>query len=77
MITAAQIREARELLQWTPWYLAQVARVRLSVIQKAEASEGDPAITSAHREAIQRALEEAGIEFTNGGEPGVKLRKQG
>jgi hypothetical protein len=26
-------------------------------------------------DAIRRALEAAGVEFTNGGEPGVKLRK--
>ena len=25
--------------------------------------------------AIRTALEQAGVEFTNGGEPGVKLRK--
>jgi hypothetical protein len=25
--------------------------------------------------AIQRVLEDAGVEFTNGDEPGVKLRK--
>jgi hypothetical protein len=25
--------------------------------------------------AIQRALEDAGVEFTNGDEPGVKLKK--
>ncbi len=59
MITGAQIREARELLQWTPWYLAQVARVRLSAVQRAEASEGESAIAPTHREAIQRVLEEA------------------
>ncbi len=76
MITGAQIREARELLQWTPWYLAQVARVRLSAIQKAEACEGEPAITLMNRDAIQRVLEEAGVEFTNGDQPSVKLKKQ-
>ena len=76
MITGAQIRKARELLQWTPWYLAQVARVRLSAVQRAEASEGEPVIAPAHREAIQRVLEEAGIEFIEGDEPGVNLRKQ-
>jgi predicted transcriptional regulator len=27
-----------------------------------------------HLEAIRRALEAAGVEFTNGGEPGVKLK---
>ncbi|RYF13204.1 MAG: transcriptional regulator, partial [Oxalobacteraceae bacterium] len=26
--------------------------------------------------AIRAALEAAGVEFTNGGEPGVKLRRQ-
>ena len=77
MITGAQIREARELLQWTPWYLAQVARVRLSAIQRAEACEGEPTITSEVQEAIQRALEAAGIEFTNGGELGVRLKGKG
>ena len=76
MITGAQIREARELLQWTQWYLAQRARVRLSAIQKAEACESEPTISLVFQEAIQRVLEEAGVEFTNGGEPGVKLRKQ-
>jgi len=29
----------------------------------------------ANNAAIQRALEEAGVIFINGGEPGVKLRK--
>jgi hypothetical protein len=28
-------------------------------------------------EAIQRALETAGVEFTNGDEPGVKLKAKG
>ena len=75
MITGVQISEARELLQWTPWHLAQVARVRLSAIQRAEACEGEPTITSEVQEAIQRALEEGGVEIANGGEPGVKLRR--
>jgi hypothetical protein len=26
--------------------------------------------------AIQRALEEAGVEFTNGEQPGVRMRKK-
>jgi hypothetical protein len=32
-------------------------------------------VAEAAVQAIQRALEAAGIEFTNGDEPGVKLRK--
>ncbi len=76
MITGAQIREARELLQWTQWYLAQRARVRLSAIQKAEACEGEPTISLVFQEAIQRALEEAGVEFPNGDQPSVKLKRK-
>ena len=45
-------------------------------IQKAEACEGEPAITLMNRDAIQRVLEEAGVKFTNGDQPSVKLKKQ-
>lgn len=37
----------------------------------------DPLSTNiATVEAVQRALESAGIEFTNGDQPGVRLRKK-
>jgi hypothetical protein len=32
-------------------------------------------VSSEAAASLQRALEAAGVEFTNGGEPGVKLRK--
>jgi hypothetical protein len=38
-----------------------------------ESGDADPKTSTLS--TIQRALEDAGIEFTNGGEPGVKLRK--
>ncbi len=77
MITGSQIREARRLLDWERKVLAKRAKVQITTIARAEASEGEPAITIAHRDAIQRALEAAGVEFIpeNGGELGVRLRK--
>jgi ribosome-binding protein aMBF1 (putative translation factor) len=76
-ITGAQIREARQLLDWQPRDLAKRAKLQTSTIERAEASEGEPAITIAHRNAIQTAFEAAGVELIpeNGGGPGVRLRK--
>ena len=76
MITGAQMREARALLGWSRSHLARLAKVRPATIQRAEASEGEAAITLAHESAIRSLLEEAGVEFTNGDQPGVRLRKQ-
>ncbi len=76
MITGAQIREARTLLGWSRSHLARLAKVRPATVQRAEASDGEAAITLAHQFAIRSILEEAGIEFTNGGEQGVRLRRQ-
>ncbi len=76
MITGAQIREARALLGWSRSTLARLAKVRPTTVQRAEASDGEAAITLTHQFAIRSALEAAGIEFTTGCEPGVTLRKQ-
>ena len=76
MIAGTQIRGARRLLEWEPRALAKRAKVRITTLQRAEARDGEPAITIAHRDAIQSALEAAGVEFIpeNGGEPGVRLK---
>ncbi len=74
MITGAQIREARELLGWTEQTLANKAKVHLPTVTRAESREG---LSRRHRGQlikITRALEAAGVEFTNGGQPGVRLR---
>jgi transcriptional regulator with XRE-family HTH domain len=76
-ITGAQIREARLLLNWERKDLAKRAKLQLSTVERAEASEGEPAITIAHRNAIQTALSAAGVDFIaedNSG-AGVRLRK--
>jgi hypothetical protein len=53
--------------------LAVEARVSPSTVSQFEAGRHrtSPGIVS----GLQTALEAAGVEFTNGGEPGVKLRK--
>jgi transcriptional regulator with XRE-family HTH domain len=68
----AQARMARAALQLGVRELAALAKVSPNTITRVEA--GLPA-NSSTVSAIRAALEAAGIVFTNGGEPGVKLRK--
>jgi len=63
VITGAQIRLARALLDWDRVRLCKQSRVSLAAILRAEAVEGAPPITAAHNTALQIALEEAGVEF--------------
>jgi transcriptional regulator with XRE-family HTH domain len=72
-ITAAQLKAARQLLGWSQSQLAAEARVSPTSVShyESERRRPSPGIVS----AIQRALEAAGVEFLNGGEPRVKLRK--
>ena len=66
-MTPGQCRAARALLDMSEAQLTQAAVVPRRVVEDFEAGAGaeDPA----HLEAIQRALERAGVEFT-GENPG-------
>ena len=75
MITPAQCRMARAALEWGIIELAKAAGVGISTVSRFEQSQARP--QAATLEAIQRTLEEAGVVFTNGGEPGVKLKSRG
>jgi transcriptional regulator with XRE-family HTH domain len=72
MITGEQVKAARRLLGWTLFQAAVKAKVSESTVGKFE--------NGAHRPldlrivAIQRAFESAGVEFTSGGQAGVKLK---
>ncbi|KAB1069939.1 helix-turn-helix domain-containing protein [Methylobacterium planeticum] len=72
MITGAQIIAARELLGWALSDLARKAKLRPSVVLRAETSPGEPVITITQMDALLRTLKAAGIEFT-AGDPGVRL----
>ena len=72
-MTSAQVRAARGLLNWTVRDLAEKAGVHRNTITNIETERyaGDPETLR----SIQRALEKAGVEFTNGSKPGVRLTR--
>jgi hypothetical protein len=47
----------------------------LNTIKRAEAKEGRTSLTAANELAIRRAFEAAGVEFTNGDQPGLRLTR--
>ena len=73
-ITPEQCKSARELLGWQQSELAYDLGISQTDISLFEAGKGRRAL--GERVAIQRVLEQAGIEFIaqNGGGPGVRLR---
>lgn len=73
--SAAQVRGARGLLAWTRDKLATESGVPIRTLDRFENEEVAP--RAATLAAIRTALEAAGVEFTNGDAPGVRLRKGG
>jgi hypothetical protein len=63
------------LLRWSAEDLAREAMLGVATVRRAEASDGPVQMTAANAAAITRALEAAGIEFTNGDAPGVRGRR--
>lgn len=76
MMTSDQIRAARALVRWSARVLAERAGLSLPTIQRLEAADGVPSTSVQTLMAIKDALEKAGVEFTNGDTPGVRLRKR-
>ncbi len=79
MITSAQVRAARALIRWSAEDLAQAAKLGVATVRRAEAEDGPLSITLANADAIQRALEQAGVVFVFEGEDsgaGVRLAKR-
>ena len=73
VITPAQCREARSLLGWPRDQFAARSGVLFASLGKFERG-AIPLRPEAHV-ALRAALEAAGIEFTDDGEPGVKLKR--
>ncbi len=69
-----QCRMARVALGWGVRELAQAAKVSPDTVARLERGEG---LRERTADAVQRALEEAGVQFIpeNGGGPGVRLRQ--
>jgi len=73
---SAQIRAARALLGWSQIQLAHRSGVGLATLQRVEQNEGLVKGNFATILKIQKALEHAGIQFTedDAGEIGVRLQ---
>jgi hypothetical protein len=76
MITGDQIRAARAIARWSVHDLSKRARVPIEAIRRAERADGEAVITSAHELAIRECFASVGVIFTDGGEPGVKVRRR-
>ncbi len=75
VVTSELIRAARALLRWEQRSLAEASFVSLPTIKRLESKPGILVAHSSTVAALRRALEAAGIEFTNGNRPGVRLRQ--
>jgi len=72
-ISGAQIREARALLGWSMRELSAKARVHRNTVWRVE----NDVVTHSHAAAqMARTMEAAGVEFTDGVRPGVRLGKR-
>ena len=75
-LTGMHIRAARALLRWTAQELADRSKLGVATIRRAEALDGVVEMTPANAELVARTLEAAGMEFTNGDAPGVRLKRK-
>lgn len=73
-ISPAQFRAARALLDWSRSKLGEKAGYSLPTVQRIE--KGGANVSDEVREKLKAALEKAGVEFTNGDAPGVRLKKR-
>jgi transcriptional regulator with XRE-family HTH domain len=76
IITGEQFRAARAMARIEQAELARQANVSVETIKRLERTEGQVSANVQTVEAIRTALEAAGVEFTNGDQPGVRLRKR-
>ena len=71
-VSGRQVAGARGLLNWSQDQLALAADVTKHTIMRWETGAHEPR-ESTMRQVI-RAIEERGVEFTNGGQPGVRFK---
>jgi predicted transcriptional regulator len=76
IVTGEQLRAARAMARIEQADLAQQAKVSVETIKRLERTMGPVSANVTTVDAILRALESAGVEFTNGGQPGVRLKNR-
>jgi hypothetical protein len=74
MITSAQIRAARGILDWSRRDLANSSGISFASMIRLESFDGVPASNFKTLEAIKKAFEEAGVEFIGTPERGAGVR---
>ena len=75
-LTGNHIRAARALLGMDQETLAEKAGISVGTVKNMEATGlGPVGGFASRRDSVRAALERAGIEFTNGDSPGVRLVK--
>jgi hypothetical protein len=74
MITSAQIRAARGMLDWSRRDLANSSGISFASMMRLESFDGVPASNFKTLEAIKKAFEEAGVEFIGTPEKGAGVR---
>ncbi len=77
MITSAQIRAARGLLDWSRRELAEKSGVSFASMMRLESFDGVPSSNVKTLDAIKAAFEKAGVEFIGGpdSQAGVRWKK--
>jgi transcriptional regulator with XRE-family HTH domain len=74
-ISIRQIKAARSLLDWSQERLAEASGVSIPTVRRLEAADGELGGRENTAGKIVAALEFAGVEFTNGDQPGVRVRQ--
>ena len=79
MLTGAQIRAGRVLVDWTGARLSEASGVSLQTIRRMEGEVGTGRSSQANIQAVRRAVEDAGVAFldaddANGVGPGVRIK---
>lgn len=77
MITSAQIRAARGLLNWSRKDLAEKSGVSFASMMRLESFDGVPSSNVKTLEALKKAFEDAGVEFTGtpDSQAGIRWKK--
>lgn len=71
-ILGKQVAAARVLLGWTQGHLAEAADLGEQAIARWELGQTNPHQSTVAR--VVKVIEDAGVEFTNGGAPGVRFK---
>ena len=71
-ISGRQLAAARSLLGWSQEHLALAADVTEQTIKNWEAERHMPRQATVDR--VRQAIEDRGVEFLNGGAPGVRFK---